>query len=1055
MNRKMVIIIIVLLGVVWLSSPADAAWWSPYLHDGDFEMDSEYVYGGNGVYETRLGHWWLETASDQRTIRGGQEGCGDNYWNNGYENSITQYFDFPGGGMYTSWFGGGTNYTVKIQRWDTYTGECWNGTDYAGATLIWEHGFSTFDGGSHIETSLPSGCYQISFKPYLSSMWMDAVWLGPISFPGCEYLTPGETPSVACEGIEVIASPVVLDTDEGWSDEESIPDYDYYRARYTIWNDHDVTNYVDGIGVLNDDYIWFFSSADAGEIYSFSTDEEDNSGATASLAFTNTAYVTTTLLSACIYESFPDEGPEVCLNPSPNLNLPAYYSTNGTLVDGIATLTGVESISTTLALAAGDYTMSAWARGENWAMLTIGNGIEFVGEYVPGGLGWSAFDFDFTLDAATTITPSVTAAFSQYNIEVTYICIADRDASLPAPDPPEGCMNPDPTFGFPDIWYPSGGAEVANAMLSLPSGGDSVTTTVVLDEPGAYRISLSALAEPVETMMASSLRIAFAGENSALGITQDAIWRDYAWDQEVAEAVTATLVISSAAYSPGGIYLSYFCITYLGDDPPTEPFPPGGDLSACMNPDPGLDNQYAWIGTAAITDSVASLAAGESVVQAVEIADRFSEYYLHVVARSSTSAQANATVSWRGAEQNISVVGTAWITQVLTFPRQEGNLHPVLEIVAAAGNTSDVEIDIICITAMDWTPPPGVEELDVWHPVCLDNYLVQTPYSEPFPALLIGTGRTGMPVHAVTAGVVVSTGVQLIFNSTTYSDCVVIDHSHFYEVDIRSASCGLSAEVSVEQLVNRGEIIGYTGADMISDGQVLAALQVKQGWENDLQWINPEAYYIGYPDCFPYRITIPLVDECVLDAGNDSFVAPRFDPSLPSVWDPEDWIPYLVQMLYDRVAYPVLCGLIPLVNFVLGAMEAAINALISAISPVIAFIYRIGMFFSYLLRRLGDLAQAVMDALGAGGDLFTCGRETLGYFLDALRYATQAHTDLETMDTSSTITIGMGVALTLVSSTVANTFLTPMVLLIMAFAAWQLIPWGIREFRAAVGAGGD
>jgi hypothetical protein len=44
-------------------------------------------------------------------------------------------------------------------------------------------------------------------------------------------------------------------------------------------------------------------------------------------------------------------------------------------------------------------------------------------------------------------------------------------------------------------------------------------------------------------------------------------------------------------------------------------------------------------------------------------------------------------------------------------------------------------------------------------------------------------------------------------------------------------------------------------------------------------------------------------------------------------------------------------------------------------------------------------------------------------------------------------------ALALISSTVANVLLTPIVGLFCGYAAWKLVPWGIKTLRKGFGFG--
>lgn len=380
-------------------------------------------------------------------------------------------------------------------------------------------------------------------------------------------------------------------------------------------------------------------------------------------------------------------------------------------------------------------------------------------------------------------------------------------------------------------------------------------------------------------------------------------------------------------------------------------------------------------------------------------------------------------------------------------------LANVLQIQASNGNGGQIIVTSVCVKNREWVPPAEPPNIELYYPVCERDWAIQRGWSDSHPAMLVGLGaQAGMPVHAMYGGYVTAVNSTFTFGGVTYNGCVTIDHTATLGADLQSLYCSMDEfAVGTGNTVARGQLLGYT-ADVSyglfgSRGNGLALIGV---YLNDV-WVNPMGYFSGYVDCHPYRVIIEPVEKCTADDGSGS-IPPRYNMPAPSIWQPEQWVPWLSRRLYDTVGYPILCALVPIFNALMTIIQDIANSIITVLTAPLLFIYRIGRIFEYLLALFGRVLTAILNLFDSMSSLAICFRSIVTYFISAMTAAREAERPaLELSPGPLLYTINL--TLLLVSSTVANAILVPVVGLLIAYASWKLIPWGIKNIRSAVGAG--
>lgn len=104
----------------------------------------------------------------------------------------------------------------------------------------------------------------------------------------------------------------------------------------------------------------------------------------------------------------------------------------------------------------------------------------------------------------------------------------------------------------------------------------------------------------------------------------------------------------------------------------------------------------------------------------------------------------------------------------------------------------------------------------------------------------------------------------------------------------------------------------------------------------------------------------------------------------------------------------------------------------------------------YVFQRVMAEINALFDAVDY---VSICIRTIIVYFISAIRAAADASITVNMPEKGNVLTFGVAMALALISSTVANVLLTPIVGLFCAFATWKLVPWGIKTLRKGAGFG--
>lgn len=551
--------------------------------------------------------------------------------------------------------------------------------------------------------------------------------------------------------------------------------------------------------------------------------------------------------------------------------------------------------------------------------------------------------------------------------------------------------------------------------------------------------------------------------------------------------------------------------TPLPGEPTLTPTPFDPPPTGCRNADPGLDiaDQWSIVG-GNLAGSQAVLIPGGQLFQNLNYNSSL-DYHVTVRARA-LSGQADLTTYFGGKGQ-VGIFDEDWRDVVYTFPAGatqllyspltellEDNWVPstfisvlptpgfysplatpippqaqgvmgggvlyaedLLSLQAATYNAANLEISAVCVKSAVPDVDPR-DQIRLYHPTCERDYALQRAYTtallDNHPAIIVGSGAAGgMPVHAMHGGVVTRHDFGHFVGLTNYVHCVELDHTAVYGVPVTSIYCGLATQtLPASGNVERGAVLGFTGDSpddlLISvfsndelSGMALVQLSI------DDATVDPTTYMEGYPDCRPYQVILDELEPCAADDGT-GLIPPRNNLPAPSLWDVSQWVPWLASRVYDTVGYPILCSLVQLYNDAVILASAIANAIINAVMTPLLFLYRLGRIVEFLLDLLGAFWEQLMGLFDAWAAVVLCLRSILTYFIAALRASMDARVAV-VMPSTGWLAFGINLALKLLSSTIAALLLTPITVLICGYAAWRVIPWGIKKIRQSVGMGGD
>jgi len=251
--------------------------------------------------------------------------------------------------------------------------------------------------------------------------------------------------------------------------------------------------------------------------------------------------------------------------------------------------------------------------------------------------------------------------------------------------------------------------------------------------------------------------------------------------------------------------------------------------------------------------------------------------------------------------------------------------------------------------------------------------------------------------------------------------------------------------------VRRGSLLGYTGDyagdnGLRGDGLAVVALRING------EWVNPADHYTGYVDCRMYLVQVDTLGTCAADDGS-GLIPPRYNPASPSLWEPNEWAPWLARKLYDTVGYPILCVLVQVYNALVGVINTVINALLQSLAPALLFLYRLSRLFEHVLTLVFDLLTKLWAALDTWNDVGLCLRQLLGYFIAAFSAAADADMAVDLGDPDSLSLWIYRMVIAVINQTWLAWLIAIGTGLISAGIAWQIVPWGMRHLRQAIGMG--
>lgn len=527
--------------------------------------------------------------------------------------------------------------------------------------------------------------------------------------------------------------------------------------------------------------------------------------------------------------------------------------------------------------------------------------------------------------------------------------------------------------------------------------------------------------------------------------------------------------------------------------------PPAG----CVNPDPGIDNLNYWsVVGGTIDDSVASLNQGGQIFETLSYNGALN-YVVEVVAKTDSSAE--IYTFWGGSGQVQAVTSSNWtmyqfafpagasaqmvapITELLrqnwvpgvmfsTLPGPEMGESPLAtpsapqglmgngvyyapEVLSIQASVGSVDIQSVCVRSSRPTADP-VAQISMYHPTCERDYALQRAFSSaimaPHNGILVGMGASaGMPVHALHGGTITRYDFDTWVGLTNYVNCIEIDHSAVFNVPVASVTCGFATmTLPGSYQVERGSLLGYTGEgddylinNIIGSG-LPPGLAMVQVFVNGTA-VDPTRFFNGYPDCRAYEVRLEELEPCAADDGSGQ-IPPRNNEPPPSLWDASGWVPWLAGRLYDTVGYPILCAIVGLYNDAVGLVEMVANAVITSLSAPLMFIYRIGRIFEFIIDTLEALWHELFAMFNAWMAAQTCLRSIFVYFVTAIKSSASATTTIAaTPIEGGWLAFGLNLALELISSTIANILLIPIVIFFAGYATWRLAPWGIRKLKEA------
>jgi len=308
-------------------------------------------------------------------------------------------------------------------------------------------------------------------------------------------------------------------------------------------------------------------------------------------------------------------------------------------------------------------------------------------------------------------------------------------------------------------------------------------------------------------------------------------------------------------------------------------------------------------------------------------------------------------------------------------------------------NTGDIEVQSVCVRDVAWSQPPvDTEDATYRHPVCQRDYAIHRSYNasptNDFRALLIGTARHGMPVHAIAAGQIVAWNHTYTAGADTYDGCITISHNN----GVQSVTCNLSPLAQQPGvIVASGSTLGFTSEQ--HSGLALVAMMV----HGDV--VNPATRYTKWGDCRPYRI---------------------------------------------------LCTLVPLLNEIIVAIENIGNVIVEPLAEPFRFIYRIGELFGFVIKLLTSILSLLVSLIQELFSVISCVRSLIGFFIASMYGAAnpseRVDFDAPSVESMQFLTWVFAV----INQSFLVHFLNVVATAIIAVLGWRLIVFGIEELQNAI-----
>jgi hypothetical protein len=445
----------------------------------------------------------------------------------------------------------------------------------------------------------------------------------------------------------------------------------------------------------------------------------------------------------------------------------------------------------------------------------------------------------------------------------------------------------------------------------------------------------------------------------------------------------ATYIYVGLGWCPASHYITSLEVCY-------NPSPEGG-ASCTTVADPHFTGVItdAWIlaGTAAISDSVLTLAPGDIAAQNITSLTSNTDYNAVISVTNATTASLNSVNLILGVEtEAIAITGPGYYATTFTTPNLGGPLAYAIENTSVGSAT--IEIDYTCLFLIGEGEPECIAPLngefngpDNWEwyrgatyqPLRQNAYLPYNEGGDSEKSLLRSSSTYTLPELASgeylllrftaetmydQAGVLGAQVASGITDTTYFFE--IYPYEYEFEADL-SNMAGLD-EATVA-FANSGEdpVTGFTAEDDIYlDDVCLYVSDESPGLPGPVN-PNPVTPVASNWTCY----SCSAIPGILYGYGIDVYYLQEiYDGGVP-VWDPVGWVPWLAAALWVHAGQPLACFIFTLWCWLLGIIQYLLNEFLNWFF----WVYRSGIAFAaWLPLFVTWLALNLVNLVGLAGD---------------------------------------------------------------------------------------